>query len=980
MRGKDRWLGAYRQCIGEQKGSYRRYILLYTIVFLIAVCGVYYCFWHNGKSFIGRWFQVGDGLRQHYPAFVYFGRWGRKLLYNLFVNHQMVIPTWDFSIGYGTDIITTLHYYVLGDPLGLVALITPLSAAEYVFSALVLVRLYLAGLFFSCFCFRFDLNRVGTLCGAVSYVFCGFALFASVRHPFFLNPMIYLPLLLLGAERVLHREKPGLFILAVFIAGASNFYFFYVLVIFTVLYVMFRCFMLFSAPRIREIALAALRLGGFALIGVAMAAVILVPILISFLGDNRLASDYATQIFYNYGYYELLLNSALTSADAGSWTVIAFTPGVILAIFLLFFRRGEHRALKIAFLLLTAFLLLPLCGRFLNGFSYATNRWCWAYSFLSCLILAVLWPELMTTTRREHKGMVLLVGVLAALAMILPTCRSSNVFMALLLLTATLTVLLYHAGAADETNQLRTSGAMLAITILSVVISAFFRYSQQTGNVVYGFLDMDTAASTLVQTEDVAVKQAQKELGDTAFSRYAVCPALTDLTHVNSAMIAGTYGTEYYWSLSNQNISQYLREMDNLEYFTYRYRGLDDRTALLELASVGYYTVPAAYQQKNASDQYVPYGYEFEGQYCVDRSMVQLALDAAKKTKGAELSKNETDRIKALYGEYYNVYRNRYALPLGYTYSSWMSRADYETLSATGKQETQLNSVVLDRDVDTVPKREADLDQKHLGYTVECGAGVTWEDGKFHVTSDDATVMIHFDGLANSETDVGLTGLKYTGIPLLNQYSEAELDQMSRYYQLQKKHQARYWEESDTYSLSLQCGTVSKTLESHPDTYIWYNNRQDFVANLGYRQKPATEITITFSDVGVYTYDSLQVTCQPMDAYAERVSALTRNTLQNVKIDANQVSGTIALNQNKILCLSIPYSSGWTAYVDGRKTELLRANTMYAALPLTAGSHTIKLRYVTRGLSAGLTLTGIGILSFCGVLFYFRRSKGRDHH
>lgn len=231
-------------------------------------------------------------MRQHYTAFVYFGRWGRELLYNLFVAHQLTIPTWDFSIGYGSDIMTTLHYYVLGDPLNLVSLLTPVSAAEYVFSALVPVRLYLAGLFFSCFCFRFEKGQAATLCGAISYVFCGYALYAGVRHPFFLNPMIYFPLLLLGAERVLHREKPGLYIFAVFLSAVSNFYFFYQLVFFTVLYAVFRYFMLYRTQRVKQMALSTLRLGGYALIGVAMAAVILLPVLAAFFGDNRLASDY----------------------------------------------------------------------------------------------------------------------------------------------------------------------------------------------------------------------------------------------------------------------------------------------------------------------------------------------------------------------------------------------------------------------------------------------------------------------------------------------------------------------------------------------------------------------------------------------------------------------------------------------------------------------------------------------------------------
>lgn len=165
---------ACRRSLREPRGRYRRYVALYTIGFIVALCCVYFCFWNSGKSFLWGNESMGDGLRQHYTAFVYFGRWGRELLYNLFVAHQLTLPTWDFSIGYGGDIVTTLHYYALGDPLNLISLLTPMAAAEYVFSALVPVRLYLAGLFFSCFCFRFDKGRAGpsappsAMCSAAS--------------------------------------------------------------------------------------------------------------------------------------------------------------------------------------------------------------------------------------------------------------------------------------------------------------------------------------------------------------------------------------------------------------------------------------------------------------------------------------------------------------------------------------------------------------------------------------------------------------------------------------------------------------------------------------------------------------------------------------------------------------------------------------------------------------------------------------------
>ncbi len=57
--------------------------------------------------------------------FVYFGQYGRTVLRTLLTEHQLVLPQWNFSLGYGGDILTTLHYYVIGDPLDLLSIACP---------------------------------------------------------------------------------------------------------------------------------------------------------------------------------------------------------------------------------------------------------------------------------------------------------------------------------------------------------------------------------------------------------------------------------------------------------------------------------------------------------------------------------------------------------------------------------------------------------------------------------------------------------------------------------------------------------------------------------------------------------------------------------------------------------------------------------------------------------------------------------------
>lgn len=94
----------------------------------------------------------GDGLGQHYIALTYYGKYLRGIVGELFSNGNFTLPLWDFSIGYGGDILTTFNYYVIGDPLNLLSILVPASKTEYLYSFLVLLRLYLAGISFSMYC------------------------------------------------------------------------------------------------------------------------------------------------------------------------------------------------------------------------------------------------------------------------------------------------------------------------------------------------------------------------------------------------------------------------------------------------------------------------------------------------------------------------------------------------------------------------------------------------------------------------------------------------------------------------------------------------------------------------------------------------------------------------------------------------------------------------------------------------------------
>ncbi len=87
-----------------------------------------------------------------------------------------------------------------------------------------LFRLYLAGLTFIAYCRYHSFESCGVLAGTLIYVFSFYFIMVSVLHPFFLNPLINLPFLLLGIDKILDGKSPISFILSVFLAAAPFLY------------------------------------------------------------------------------------------------------------------------------------------------------------------------------------------------------------------------------------------------------------------------------------------------------------------------------------------------------------------------------------------------------------------------------------------------------------------------------------------------------------------------------------------------------------------------------------------------------------------------------------------------------------------------------------------------------------------------------------------------------------------------------------
>jgi uncharacterized membrane protein YfhO len=99
-----------------------------------------------------------------------------------------------------------------------------------------------------------------------------------------------------------------------------------------------------------------------------------------------------------------------------------------------------------------------------------------------------------------------------------------------------------------------------------------------------------------------------------------------------------------------------------------------------------------------------------------------------------------------------------------------------------------------------------------------------------------------------------------------------------------------------------------------------------------------------------------------------RLSAQIRERAKSVsdlEIRGGKISCRVDAREGQKLLLSVPASTGWTARVNGQKTETEAFEGSLMEIPLEPGENYITMQYRVPGLTAGilLTLAGLGILA-----------------
>lgn len=97
------------------------------------------------------------------------------------------------------------------------------------------------------------------------------------------------------------------------------------------------------------------------------------------------------------------------------------------------------------------------------------------------------------------------------------------------------------------------------------------------------------------------------------------------------------------------------------------------------------------------------------------------------------------------------------------------------------------------------------------------------------------------------------------------------------------------------------------------------------------------------------------------DVYKTMLEKLSDEQLEVTDYDSTSLEGTITAKESGLLFLTIPYTEGWYAWVDGEEAEITPVNDALMAIKLDAGKHNVRIRYIPAGFKPGLCITCVSL-------------------
>ena len=937
----------------------------YTILFIFLALCIFGTYLVTGHTFI----LSKDALNQHLPLLAKY----REALVSFF--HHPRLNFWSWQMGLGSDTFQVYSYYTIGDVFSYLALLFPAAKITLAYQVINIIRMYCVGLAFVYFAQHFKFRNSVILMGATTYLVNSFLLYACIAQPFFTTPFIIFPLIVVQIERILQEGSPWPLAGAFTWMLVSNYYLAYVLGIGSFLYLVLRVGTHYR--RTLNYGKALLKLAFATITSVLLSAVLLVPEIIAVTNSTRTGSLFANGLKTYPLYYYLFLPKSLI--NGGQWYFMFWSAlGIVsigfIALVYIYSRPRKYPLLTISLGLALIMLLIPAVGAFFNGMMSASNRWTLLIYLPLAMAVCILAENIPTLDQKTMAVLSWATGIyLIVLIATFFFDNENDIFMPVIFLIGSLMVIwLIHLNKLAHPYRW-----LLAITMLNAGVNAIYAAFPYNG---------DFSSSMLSRGEYQAITSNRygnldQDLKNNSFYRVSTISQnkIIDGPNLDNDLTSGLHNIDSYYSLQNKYLGQFNTSLQNNQYqANIPIRQADDRTIMNNFFGVKYLFVqsngdnatkiPAGYFLDKATDPVINYD---EGQPSNPQSK-------------DEFVPTQTMR-----------YKTNYAFPLLYWQDNYISKKDYQSLSPTEKERVLATGVLVDKQEKLRGMKAAKLKTHVYPLKSELVSNRLNKvnPAKLTYTDSEETYQLQLPELQSkkmqqklkgSELHIEFSKIKYTPFSMKEQiaYEQAHLKEtvLNPGNVINQRYtHYRYWRYhvlngSPDISFKLNVGSKFGTAtieQARQSTLSLFKHVTNSTLNIGYYDgKLPTSLTFQPSKLGTYEL-KYRVVAEKLDNnYYREVKTLQRHRLEDVKFKRNQVQGTIKTTRPGVLTSSIPYSTGWSVKVNGKKATILRTNQAFLGVYLPAGTHHVTFSYELPGIKLGalLSLIGLGWTIFAGII------------
>lgn len=112
------------------------------------------------------------------------------------------------------------------------------------------------------------------------------------------------------------------------------------------------------------------------------------------------------------------------------------------------------------------------------------------------------------------------------------------------------------------------------------------------------------------------------------------------------------------------------------------------------------------------------------------------------------------------------------------------------------------------------------------------------------------------------------------------------------------------------------------------------------------------------------------------EAYEQGIKAVRNNGVLNItEFDDDYICGTVNAAQDGTMFVSIPLDEGWTVTIDGEETELIENENHMTLFSVSAGEHTVEMKYFPQGLKEGIFVSVASLLALALVMLLSKVRK-----